>query len=342
MAPHKTITINGRAYDAATGLPIEGVAPKQTTSAPLPPAEVLKKKATQTSSRAKTNAEAIHSTVQRSKTLNRRVTKKPAAPDKPIARRPSPGKHMDIARSSKVAHFASHPVVEKPVAPVAATAPRPTAPKSSPDKPAQIHPTAHRAIEKVRAKPTPVSRPATARETKEAEITKALATPPQTEKAKKQPKNNKRNKRIILIIGIVLALIVALYGVYRLFPSISVSIASAQAGIEATYPEYTPDGYSLSQPVTFTDGQVDLKFNSNSNDNYYTVIQTRSSWDSSAVLDNVVVPEAGADYTITRERGLTIYTYKSAAAWVNGGILYKIDSKAPLSGDQIRRIATSL
>ena len=94
--------------------------------------------------------------------------------------------------------------------------------------------------------------------------------------------------------------------------------------------------------MTFSDGQVTLKFASNSNDNYYTVDQVRSSWDSSAVLDNVVTPEAGANYVTTKERGLTIYTFESSAAWVNGGILYQIDSKAPLTGDQIRRIATSL
>ena len=120
------------------------------------------------------------------------------------------------------------------------------------------------------------------------------------------------------------------------------SIAAAQAGIEASYPEYTPDGFSLSQPVTYSEGEVDLKFTSNSNDHYYTVSQARSSWDSSAVLDKVITPAAGANYVTTKERGLTIYTYDMSAAWVNGGILYQIDSNAPLSGDQIRRIATSL
>ena len=87
------------------------------------------------------------------------------------------------------------------------------------------------------------------------------------------------------------------------------SFASAQAGISASYPEFTPDGFSLHQPVTYSDGKVDLKFKSNSNDDYYTIAQTRSSWDSSAVLDNVVEPAAGANYITTKERGLTIYTY---------------------------------
>lgn len=60
------------------------------------------------------------------------------------------------------------------------------------------------------------------------------------------------------------------------------------------------------------------------------------------MLDNVVRPASGDNYIITQERGLTMYAFDGNAAWVNGGILYTIESDAALSGDQIRRIATSL
>jgi hypothetical protein len=60
------------------------------------------------------------------------------------------------------------------------------------------------------------------------------------------------------------------------------------------------------------------------------------------VLDNYVKEKAGDNYITYNERGLTIYTYNSNAAWVNNGVLYTIDGDAPLSSDQIRRIATSL
>ena len=98
----------------------------------------------------------------------------------------------------------------------------------------------------------------------------------------------------------------------------------------------------MSQPVTFSDGEVTLRFTSNSGPGEYTIVQSRSSWDSSAVLDNVVKKSAGDNYVTTQERGLTIYSYENNATWVNGGILYTIESDAPLSGEQIRHIATSL
>lgn len=353
MAPHKTVTINGRRYDAVTGLPVEEVAVTAPDKTPIKaPKPAPKPKAAPRTNRGVTNSEIVHSTAQRSQTLHRRAAKKPAAPNKPITKRNAPGRHMDFAKSADVSRFAKHPAVA--AAPAAAEsqksvstpAPKPTAPAAvkaaKADKPAQVHPVAQRALHRSTAKKAaPAPKPTTAKEVKDAQIEKALSTP-KVKAPKKKKTLSKGLRRGLIIGGLVLIAALIVFAVWRLVPGISVSVAAAQAGIEATYPEYTPDGYTLSQPVTFSDGQVTLKFASNSNDNYYTIDQVRSSWDSSAVLDNVVTPEAGADYTTTRERGLTIYSYDSNAAWVNGGILYKIDSKAPLSGDQIRRIATSL
>jgi hypothetical protein len=340
MASQKTITINGHLYDAVTGLPVAGT-PEPKTEKPAAKAAakpavkpVAKPAAKPTASRAQTASANVHGTVQKSQTLMRRAGRKPAAPQK-VVRRAQPGRHMDIARSTSVSKFAPHPVVK----PAATPTPRPLV---SPDTPAQVHPSAKRALAKANAKrhaTAKAAKPASSKQVKEAEINKALATP----KAKEAKKPlNKWLRRTIIVASIALALIIILFAIYRFVPSISVSIAATQAGIQARYPEYTPNGYSLSQPVTYSDGEVNLEFTSNSNDSSYVIGQKRSSWDSSAVLDNVVRATAGENYTTTRERGLTIYTYDKGAAWVNGGILYTINGDAPLSGDQIRRLATSL
>lgn len=366
MATQKTITINGRAYDAVTGLPVESpkapstpktVVPKRAPQvtpaarpvaapikktaapAPKPAAKPLAKSTTPAASRGTSVSESVHSNVQKSKTLMRRAAKKPTAPQK-IVRRTQPGKHMDFARNTNVAKFAPHPVVKE--VKTASASPVKAAPVASLDKPAQPHPAAVRALAKAHAKKeskAKAAQPATSKDVKDAAIAKALATP--KAKAKKAPKN-KWVKRGIIIGSSILLLLVVLFAVYKFIPSVSVSIAAAQAGIEARYPDFTPDGYSLNQPVTYADGEVNLTFKSNSNDSSYSINQKRSSWDSSATLDNVVVPEVGQNYATTKERGLTIYTYEKGAAWVNGGILYTIKGDAQLSGDQIRRIATSL
>lgn len=358
MANNKTITINGRAYDAVTGLPIsERVydqvsrvpstkkrAPKAaepTEAIPEPESKPVKKEKLAIEREASTAAAEVHTQTQRSQTLLRRITKKPVA----AAKRPTTGRHMDMARSTKISKFAPHPVTE-PITPVVT---------AKPDKAPQIHPVAAKALAKGIAQRVTqaggahnttgsviAQKPVTAKQVKDAAIANALATP----KAKpvKKAGKNKFVGRFAIIGGIILAFALVLFAVYHFIPSVSVSIASAQAGVTATYPEYVPDGYALSHPVTFSDGEVALKFKSNGNkENSYTITQTRSSWDSSAVLDNVVRTAAGENYITTKERGLTIYSYNNSAAWVNGGVLYVISSdNAPLSGEQIRHIATSL
>jgi hypothetical protein len=356
MAAQKTITINGRLYDAVTGLPVTGKpTPAPATPSPakvasaskvdpvVAPKPALKPAAKRPSaSRTQAASSNVHSNVQKSQTLMRRVTKKPAAPHK-VVRRSQPGRHMDIARNTNVAKFAPHPVVKPEVkaAPVARSVARPTAATPA-DRPAQVHPAAHRALAKAQAKKQPAVKaaaPATAKTVKDAAISKALATPQPKAPKKEQ---NKWVRRLIIVGSIVLVILLALFLIYKFIPGVSVGIAAAQAGIQASYPDYTPDGYALSQPVTYSDGEVNLEFHSNSNETTYAINQKRSSWDSSAVLDNVVKSAVGENYTTTKERGLTIYTYEKGAAWVNGGILFTISGDAPLSGDQVRRLATSL
>jgi len=316
MQANKTVSINGRLYDAVTGLPVTA------KSMPKPAAT----KSATSSSKKRTDtvaATTVHAAPQRSKTLHRRATKKPGLP-----KRPQPGRHMDIARSASVARFAKHPVA----APVKET--------STPDKAPVQHPVATRALAKVSAKTTKPVISQTPKQIKDAAISAALSAP--KSKPAKTKRTFKISRRFIVVTGIFALLIVGAAITYLSIPNLSVSIAAAQAGVQASYPEYKPDGFSLSQPVTFSDGEVVLVFKSHSGAGQYSITQERSSWDSTAVLNNVVKKAAGDNYITTQERGLTIYSYDGNAAWVNGGILYTIETDAPLSGEQIRRIATSL
>ena len=305
MNKNSTVTINGKKYDAVTGLPVTET-PQKTAKRP-------------------THAAGVHAAPQRSQTLVRRTTKKPASAAKPVRR---PGQTMDIARSSSISRFAAHPVtVVKPQ------------PKTI-DTPPTHHPLIARTQQK-QAVSRPVSAAVpTSKQVKDREIAKALATP--------MPKPTKkrftrRHPKLITIIGLSIVVAVAVaYVVYLNMPALSVRVAAAQAGINATYPQYQPDGYSLDGPVTFTDGAVSIHFSANTGNTKFNITQTKSSWDSTAVLDNVVKKATGNNYITSQERGLTIFSYGGNAAWVNAGILYTIQGDAPLSGDQIRRIATSL
>ena len=130
---------------------------------------------------------------------------------------------------------------------------------------------------------------------------------------------------------------------YINFPTISVRIASFQAGIKASYPEYSPEGYSVDGPISYTNDKVTIKFRAKTGSSKFVINQTKSSWDSSAVKIQAD-KESNNQTSESQEGGLTIYTYSdnTAAIWVNGGILYTISGNAKLTGEQIRHIATSL
>ena len=318
MNQNKIVTINGHRYDAQTGLPLNRPDGSKQSSAKNP-----------------TSATTIHSAAQRSTTLVRRAIKKPVKSMISQIRKPV-GRTMDIARSSKINRFA--PAVEKPVL---QTAPKKVAPQDI-DIPATTHPIVSRALAKAKKPEIVVPAPKSSAQIKNEAITSAMAKP-----AAKNQKDNfqKRHPRFLSITSLCLVIVIlAGYITYLNMPNLSVAVAASQAGIAAKYPDYRPDGYSVDGPVTFSDSNasVTINFKANTGTGKFSFKQTRSSWDSSAVLDNIVRKKVGEEYITSQVGGLTIYSYNGDAAWVNGGILYTIDGNAPLSSDQIRRIATSL
>ncbi|MDB5165479.1 MAG: hypothetical protein JWM00_369 [Candidatus Saccharibacteria bacterium] len=310
MAGKQTIIINGRHYDVQSGLPV---------SAPI-------EETTPVGDPVGTQSIGIHASVQKSKTLNRNIVKKHILV-KNTTPRPSQGrKHMDIARSASISRFASHPVVIQPVAESDLIGP-------------VSHPLAQKAHQANAAKKqSQAVQPS--RVLKNEAIAKALNTP--TRAQAKQPMKHRFPRLFSVSSASLAVLLLAGYLTYLNMPTISIRVAAVQAGIDASYPDYRPSGYRLDGPIAYNDGKVSMRFAANAGPQSFVINEQRSNLNSSAVLENYVEPKAGSEYGTHTQSGLTIYTYKNSAAWVNGGILYTIDGDAPLSKDQVLRIATSL
>ena len=275
------------------------------------------------------SATATHRKVQASTTLNRRYVKRPVK---------SADVMVSVKRSSKVKHFNSAIDVKKmqdtqPVAPVVA------------------HPMQVSAINKMQERTAaPVASRMTAKELKDQAIKKALASAAktsesETKKAKKQkaPRVHFGLGRVVLALSCAAAAVFAIvYFVNLNMPDISMRVAAMQTGIDAKYPGYVPRDFSLSD-ITSEDGKITLNFKNSGTGDAFSLIEEESSWDSNALLTNFVKDEYGENYSTVREQGLTIYISGSDAAWVNGGVVYKIDTTAgSLTKKQINGIATSL
>jgi len=310
----RTVTINGTLYDAHTGMPIQQeVAVQPTQPSPIIPQSEAH------------HSDSVHQVIQKSQTLNRQIVQKTDQTDKKQTR-------PTVEKSPAITKFAPHPIGAKSGVRIMSD----IGPVMHPMTAKAQHPMhATGSTQKLAPKPSHVI--------KQEAVAQALEKAPGHNANAKQTKHKKRYSRMLSVASASLALLLlGGYFTYLNMPSLSVRVAASQAGVNASYPTYRPDGYSLNGPVAYSQGEVTMKFAANAGPQNFTVNQAKSSWDSSAVLDNYVKQKAGDNYIAYNEHGLTIYTFDGNAAWVNGGILYTIAGDAPLSSDQIRHIATSM
>lgn len=236
----------------------------------------------------------------------------------------------------------SRKYVSRPAAPKVA---KTTAPAMKAAKPAA----------KVVPAARPVANPAlSAKEAKDKAVKSALRSvatmeradeqaPKVTDVKSKKIKSKKKTRRLIL----ALACSAATVGLLALFinanmPDISVRVAAIQTGIEAKYPTFVPRGYSLSSVVSDKEGEITMRFVADG-DKTFELTEQNSTWDSTALLNNFVKVTYAGDYITLREQGITIYVYGSEAAWVNGGVFYRIVAHGDsLTKEQIRNLVVSL
>lgn len=327
MRGKQTIIINGRHYDALTGMPVDD--PKEPAKAKATvPAEQKIEVSTKPAPRKieRSPAKPARNAPHNSMTLRRDIVAKPAP--KHVASKPQ-RERVHVTKSPLVNKFAPHPegaIKNTQPTKIAVSTVSPVVKK------AQHQATVHKATHK----------PAqSSRDFKDSLIKQKLAEAP-TKHAPHKPKKTKAPLRISSVMAACLGIMVlGGYLSYINMPNLSVRVAAAQAGIDANYPSYTPSGYRFDGPVSYSNGQVNLAFRSNGSNAEYQINQQKSNWDSQALLDNYVMAQTD-DYSVNDTQGLTVYTYDNNAAWVNRGVLYTITGDAPLRPEQVVHIATSL
>ncbi|NCU38832.1 hypothetical protein EOL96_07330 [Candidatus Saccharibacteria bacterium] len=313
----ETISINGRHYDKHTGMPVSDAKAKEKDHR---------------------HATSLHSRAKRSTTLNRRYVKR--AEPQPEAKKAATTPTTQTAPTPSVIQRKNVPQKKQQIS------------KFAPHTPHRgksidgIGPVAHPMVQSVHAskqQKAPAKRVPKPSDIIKAEaIDTALKAAP-SHNRKQHKAAPKHNKRIVSLAGAGMAvLLLGGYFTYLNMPNLSVRVAAVRAGIDASYPSYHPSGYSLSGPVAYEDGKVEIKYASNGSPQSFMLVQETSGWDSDTVLEEYVKPKAGENYAVTSESGLTIYTWNSNAAWVSGGILYTVSGDSNLSPDQIRHMAVSM
>jgi hypothetical protein len=310
----QTVTINGTVYDAHTGMPLEQLAGESSEVTPAP---------VHNPSQAQPS-HSVHQITQKSQTLNRQTLNKNA----PAV---APRSHPPTRKSPAITKFAPHPAGAR----------------SKARRMSDIGPVSHPMVVKANQHMPGTTRanlaPKPSHLIKQEAIAQALHdAPTKASTGDKQVRRSGRSRFFAVASSSLALLLLGGYFTYLNMPSLSVRVAAAQAGVDATYPAYRPDGYSLHGPVAYDRGEVSIKFAANAGPQNFSITQTKSNWDSSALEENYVAKASGGGFVPYIEHGLKIYVFDNNAAWVNGGVLYKITGDAPLSNDQLRRLATSM
>ena len=216
-------------------------------------------------------------------------------------------------------------------------------------QPAQDAPIVKIAKARMQARKAAAPQPLTAQELKERAIQQALRKVSSMDMADEEyseafkKKHFWQKKKFALAASMaVISLALLGYLVSVNMPDISVRVAAMNSGIEKAYPSYVPSSYRLDGLVKEENGRITMGFKDD-NGKKFTLMEEKSSWDSSAVLSNYVAKNWGASYSVAKGQGLTIYVSGSNAAWVNGGVFYVIlDDDGALSSSDLHDIAVSL
>ena len=157
-------------------------------------------------------------------------------------------------------------------------------------------------------------------------------------------KRLKISPRILSAGSLVLAgLLIGGFFAYQNLPNLKMRLASAQAGVQGTLPDYRPAGFSLKGGISYKPGQITVGYKSNSDNRNFSITQDTSAWNSETLVQNYEQLKDGSNYQTIPNKGKTVYIYNdSSATWVDGGIWYRIEGDSRLNSDQLLNLANSM
>lgn len=362
---NNSIEINGKLYDARTGRLVESHSPEVSSAKPKLPAAakhsgrsidgMTRAASKQLAVAKKPRNAAPHAPahkVQRPQTLMRRSVLKPQKESRssmlkvqvPVARHPQTSaavqpklsvSQVHPARAHAAAHTPKSPAVTKYSKPLDFTKPS----QQQLHKPTIKAIQTETSVEKTQNPHTVYFQKAIEQASNHATVDKSSKT-----RNHKLQKSFKRHRSVFAVAASI-TLVVAIGGfvAFANMSKIELKVANMRAGVQASLPAYEPAGYAKDGPVSYQAGKVTITFkNTASGNQAYQVSQQESDLNSSTLQDEVL---AGGTKPrqVVQQNGNTIYLFgDSDAAWVSGGILYKITGDANLSTNEILLIADSV
>ena len=371
-----TIDINGKRYDTLTGRLLSDVQPRYARVAggsvdgfvATPPRPAAAAPAARSMHRPSLAAPAAHVAgphkafdvnrptahavahrkPQHSTTLMRKSVSKPAASLKRVVKiTPSTATliqkpHFDVTPKPSVARVDEHRLKHAHAVPLSRSVSRfgtVQPPRAATRRPITTP------ITPRSTSPAPVSARSPQPSTDVFERALAAANSHQQPHVKAHPKGGRKSHTIRNVTSIAASslaiLLIVGFVAYLNEASLQMRLASSRAGISATLPRWRPAGFSVCS-FSYAPNTVTVSFKGDDPARSFSLTQSASNWDSSALLSDYVLPHADT-YNTVQSEGNTIYTFgNNSATWVSGGIWYQLTTNGNLSTSQIVELAASM
>ncbi|MEJ0073644.1 MAG: hypothetical protein WDN27_06280 [Candidatus Saccharibacteria bacterium] len=230
---------------------------------------------------------------------------------------------QDISRSPMVAHHGAPRAIQPAIVPLAVQ-PVPVKPEGEvPANPPPPQPT---------NKPTDIFEHALASATNFVDL----------DAHKQHYKKHARRHVISMTAGTLALLLIATFAAYQNSPSMQLKVASLQAGVTASMPNFKAAGFAWNG-VKAADGKLMVGFKGKQGN--YQLAQQTTNLSSNDLIQTVGATDASGtpDYRAVQAGTTTVYRFNNTdATWVSGGTWYTVTGTGSLSDNQVKSLVQNI
>lgn len=155
---------------------------------------------------------------------------------------------------------------------------------------------------------------------------------------KKHYKQKARRHALSMSAGLFALLLIAAFSAYQNSPGLQVKIAGLRAGISTAAPNFAESGFAYNG-VTAEQSRLIIGLNDNGKE--YQLSKEKTNWSSQEMIDHISsIDETGhSNYSVYTTGGYTVYKFgTNQATWIKDGIWYQVNGLENLSDTQIQAL----
>lgn len=147
-----------------------------------------------------------------------------------------------------------------------------------------------------------------------------------------------RRHAMSMSAGVLALLIIAAFGAYQNSPGLQLKVASLHAGVSTTMPNFTASGFAYNG-VGHDQSRLIIGLKDGGKE--YQLSEQKTNWTAQEMIDHISsIDESGqTNYATYTTDGYTVYKFgTNQATWVKDGVWYQVNGRENLTDTQLRAL----